>query len=283
MIDEVILQRLVDGELDDAQTRQLLNQAQQSPPSHEAWKKLAVAYAENQMLQRGFQSFDDAMTVPAETQKSNTPRRSNSGRSSLILTARPVISAGDVDYRSIGWPMAAAACLVIAMVVGYQQMVLRTDTTAADATAANTPGNLPPTIERGLAELPSDDPKTNVAAGDLHDFNRQSLLALKPDHHLQPDQLPRGIGQSSLQQIPLYNVRRFAPQQLTGLQNSDASKWHAWFDNVMPGSGFDDQTKSDYRNAGLLVDQDIEILSGRLEDGRTYMVPYRSVRLSAGQ
>ena len=51
----------------------------------------------------------------------------------------------------------------------------------------------------------------------------------------------------------------------------------------MPGSEITDQMAADYEKAGLEVDQDIEFLSGRLDDGRGYLIPYRTVRFTPGQ
>lgn len=282
MIDEITLQRLVDGELDDAQTRRVLRQAQDAPPSQQAWKKLAVAYAENQLLQRGFARLESAAAGERSTSVADPRSRSIAAPSAAISPSTPrrqasAISAAHADFRSLWWPIATAVCLLVAMVTGYQQLDRNyravITTTSPNPALAN---------HRRLLDGTSNTANTNNGTDELHDFNRQSLLALKPDHHLPADQLPHEIRQTLQQQIPLYDARRFTPPQLTDL-TSNASNWQTWFNNVMPEGGINDQMRSDFRNAGLLIDQDIDILSGRLEDGRAFMVPYRSVRLSAGQ
>lgn len=279
MIDEITLQRLVDGELDDTQIRQLLHQAEHGQHSLQTWKQLAVAYVENQMLQNSLQAFDNAVDNaidPAKT-SADAGEVQPSFRSSDVRAKHTATPVGRFSPRSVWVPMAIAACLLIALGVGLNQLASTKFFTHSThlATAGSTIA--------GQSQATDAPIESRVTPDDVHDFNRQSLMALKPDRYLQSDQLPTGISQSSRQQIPMYNMRRFAPQQLSGLRSHDASSRQALFAQIMPGDPINDQLKSDYQNAGLMVDQEIEILSGHLDDGRSYMIPYRSVRFLAGQ
>jgi hypothetical protein len=263
MIDDLILQRLIDGELEDDQIRQLLRQADEASPDASDWKQLAVAFAENQMFRRGFHGFHDAMVQTGI--ENGIHDHSAFGDKALFNTTHQATDA-ELNNPSFWWTLAIAACVMITTAIGYQQRHAIYRTFGIQV------------AERQVVEHQTTAP----AAQALQDFSRTSLLTIKPDGHLEVDRLPRGLKQISGQPIPLYNARRFPPQKLAGLRSNDAATRQAFIDQIMPTESINDQTKSDYQNAGVMVDQDIEFLSGQLDDGRVYVIPYRSVKFTAG-
>lgn len=265
MIDEHTLQKLVDGELDSDQVRSLLRDADlaggDSDPGD--WKQMAVAFAENQLIQRSFGDFNLAL-------ESSSPIASDSDTEGPLLSRQR--TAADTGNRTL-WTAVLAASLLIATAVLYHNIV---SSNALDTT--------PPSFATATTSSPSD---AEVIPGDqqkpLLQFDQHTLASLAPDHQLNPDLLPATFGRKGQRQVPLYDAKRFDRRQLSQLRNEDRAAKRAWFDQVIPSGSVSDQMVADYEKAGMLVDQDIEFLSGRLDDGRSYMIPYRSVRFTPGQ
>lgn len=264
MIDEHTLQKLVDGELENDQIRSLLRAADQvgGDGDQTHWKQMAVAFAENQLIQRSFGEFNAALgSLPSSTE-------SNDSLSTSPARKKAAVGAGN----RAAWSFVLAASLLIAIALLLQNL-------ASNDATLTTPG----VAKSGIAN-PSD---TDVVSGDngkpLLPFDHRTLVAIAPDHQLNPDQLPSDFGRKGQRQVPLYDAKRFDRRQLNQLRSSDSAAKQAWFDQVVPTGSFNDQMVADYEKAGMLVDQEIEFLSGRLEDGRSYMIPYRSVRFTSGQ
>ena len=273
MIDENLLQKLVDGELSNEQIRSILRDADQadqncetSPSQRETftWKQVAVSFAENQMIQRAFSDFDSSMLMTDEAESlADSPREINSlGRPARTATGSLRTNS---SFRTM-WTFAAAASLLIGVSLFYQHF---SNSNKADMSSV-------------VASTNSMEPEDH-SAEPLLNFDRTTLLTLTPDHQLESSQLPASFGQKVRQQVPMFDAKRFDKRQLAGLRVNDQAARRAWVDEVMPASGVTDELMADYEKAGLMVDQDIEFLSGRLDDGRAYMIPYRTVRFSAGQ
>ena len=272
-MDELLLQKWVDGELSKDQVRNLLhdltqsdlsNLAGQSLPLNQtetAWKRVAVAFIENQIVEREFTDLDskfntigandpDTQNHEDDNQELNPLTRTNTSLKAGLGWSALALAASSLLYFSlIGQPLAEP-----------NQSEIATTVVGQDSPVSETNG-----------------------ADQLPNFDRRTLLTLAPDHHLQSTQLPASHSSKVSQQVPLYDAKRFDRRQLGGLRNRDGAARRAWVDQVMPTSGVTDQMVADYEKAGLMVNQNIEFLSGRLDDGRSYMIPYRTVRFSPGQ
>ena len=264
MIDAHTLQKLVDGELESEQIRSLLRDADQTggDGNQAHWKQMAVAFAENQLIQRSFGDFNSAVgSSPTSTDNAN------------ILSASPSRqkTAADAGNRAL-WTFVLAASLLIGTALLYQNFA------PSNATFTT------PSVAEANSSNPSDP---DASPGDnqksLLPFDQRTLLALSPDHQLNPELLPAAFGGKGQRKVPLYDAKRFDRHQLNQLRSNNSAAKRAWFDQVIPTGSFSDQMVADYEKAGMLVDQEIEFLSGRLDDGRPYMIPYRTVRFTSGQ
>ncbi len=267
MIDELLLQNLVDGELDDNQIRSLLKAADQVDPAASdsaMWKQIAVAFVENQMLQGGFADFDagQGWANPCDATASFDQRNT---------AKRPPTSGSKVsrNRNRVFWTLALAASLLVGVAFFHHQL---------------SPISMPQITPDSASAVANRLPNNGGSAGDrLPAFDHRTLMTLEPDHHLAASQLPKALREKVRQQVPLYNAKRFNKQQLNRLRDTDLTSRWAWVNQVMPGAEITDQMAADYEKAGLEVDQDIEFLSGRLDDGRGYLIPYRTVRFTPGQ
>ena len=271
MIDEILIQRLVDGELSNEEIRHILRDADQVDQTKSveqrssAWKQLAVAFAENQMVQRAFSDFDSGKSSADEAES-----KSADDTNITLIRQRHGKTALSAAQRKSGlrtmWTFAVAASLLIGVSFLYHHLNATYPTDQTSSVASN-----------DLAD------RSVETANPLLSFNRSTLLKLTPDHQLQSNQLPTSFSNKVDQQVPLFDAKRFDRRQLDGLRDNDPAARRAWVNEVMPAFGVTDQLVADYEKAGLIVDQDIEFLSGRLDDGRAYMIPFRTVRFSAGQ
>lgn len=93
-----------------------------------------------------------------------------------------------------------------------------------------------------------------------------SLAQLKPEYELELTDA-MGIGKSS---VPIYSARRL--NQLPEAQR-----------NAFAATGPSEQEIRRLRQSGYRLQQDVDYLSGRLKDGRTFVVPVQTINLSSGQ
>jgi len=261
MIDELLLQKLVDGELSNDQIRALLHDVDQSDQTSATWKQLAVAFTENQIIQREFSELDSGFLIAEETESKTANDNGSTLQQSAVAPATSPSSASRT-----WWTFALAASLLIGLSLLYQSSIRTNQADDSSSIATQDSGE----------SLPQE-------AGRLPNFDRTTLLTLRPDHQLESAELPASLSAKVRQQVPLYDANRFDKRQFNGLRTNDMAARRAWVSQVMPGSGVNEQMMADYEKAGMMVDQDIEFLSGRLDDGRAYMIPYRSVRFSTGQ
>ena len=279
MIDEPTLQKLVDGELNNQQIRSLLLDADNADNADiagngAAWKQIAVAYAENQMFERGFSEFDTAAVPQTQSQPSVDQTTGTVGR------PQP---KEETSFNRSGtfWKLALAAALLIGVSIAYQQSQRGADHSNVSKQGISKSGSSK--LGTSVANSDQQPPSQPEMPAKLQTFDHDTLLTLKPDLHLKSGLLPPEINDRIKQEVPLYNAKRFDRQQLSDLRGNDIEKQRALFDRLMPSSTINAGLSSDYKKAGLLVDQDIEFFSGRLDDGRAYMIPYRTVRMSSVQ
>jgi len=270
MIDERLLQKLVDGELTNDEIRELLRAADQAVGEEEnqhTWKQLAVAFVEDQLIQRSFADFDSTLESSLLSTEDAGAAADDNIKNTLPSVASSVENAGNNTV----WAMVLAAAVLITTAVLYENHL------------ENRQSVTTPTVASSTTNPAGSDGITGDNLQPLPQFDQRTLATLAPDRHLNPDQLPTAFSHKARPQVPLYDAKRFDRRQLNELRNNDVAARRAWVNQVMPNSGVTDQMIADYEKAGLMVNQDIEFLSGRLDDGRSYMIPYRTVKLSPGQ
>ena len=258
-LDELTLQRLVDGELSHDQVRQLLAEAEfGDDPTN--WKKIALAFAENQMFERAIgqnesTASDNSMVV-------ELPKRPVTGQESKTSPIR-----GSRSTSNSWWPAVLAASLLLALTVVYQ--ISEVSPKIDDNSVVHSS----PTVDS-----PSSVPDSRA----IESFDRRTLASYEPDHQLKAKDInAASIGKHN-SSIPLYDIGRLNPEQLANLRGDDRAAREAMFSRVLP-QGFSPEVVQQLQQSGGMVDQNLEFISGRLDDGRSYLIPYRTIRFLPGQ
>ena len=258
-MDELTLQRLVDNELSHDQVRQLLAEAEFGDDATK-WKQIALAFTENQMFERAF-CWDEVETISeisSIAEISTVIERSAPQR-------RRGYSAGPAPKP--WWGVALAVSLLLVTAVAYQGSNLSPK--VDDSLLVTTP----PTVD-----LPATVPDSRA----IKSFDRTTLASYEPDHQLETKNIDSAsIGKHS-SPIPLYDIGRLSPEQLANLRGDDRAAREAMFSQVLPKS-FSPELVQQLQQSGGMVDQNLEFISGRLDDGRSYVIPYRTIRFLPGQ
>ena len=256
-LDELTLQRLVDSELSNEQIRQLLAEVEfgDDPTS---WKKIALAFTENQIFERAFEQDESAQAVgdmPASNEDATVVERPESSK--FEETAR----------HNSWWVAALAVSLLLAITVAYQL------------------SNTAPKVDNDLlVQAPStiDPPAVAVESEPIKSFDRVTLASYEPDHQLKVQDIDSASIGKHNSSIPLYDIGRLNPEQLANLRGDDRAAREAMFAQVLPKS-FSPEVVQQLQQSGGMVDQNLEFISGRLDDGRSYVIPYRTIRFHPGQ
>lgn len=256
-LDELTLQRLVDSELSHEQVRQLLAQAEfgDDPTS---WKKIAVAFTENQMFERAFHQKESARAVGDMSTVSDV---------STVVKQPERSEIDDVTYQNSWWAAALAVSLLLTMAVVYQI------------------SNTPPKVGNDLLSHSSsttDPPAVLVEPKPIESFDRMTLASYEPDHQLRAGDIDSATVGKHDSSIPLYDIGRLNPEQLANLRGDDRAAREAMFAQVLPKS-FSPEVAKQLRQSGGMIDKNLEFISGRLDDGRSYVIPYRTIRFLPGQ
>jgi hypothetical protein len=167
-------------------------------------------------------------------------------QSETAAKATPVRTPASVSFPS--W-LALAAGLLLAAGIGFY---------------AGSSGSIDRRIDDATSGLVAveDSPE----AKNLMSKPKELTLAdLKPEYELELTDA-MGVGKSS---VPLYSARRL--NQLPQSQQS-----------VFAG-GPSNQQLNQWRQSGYQLQQNVDYLSGRLKDGRSFVVPVQTINVSAGQ
>jgi hypothetical protein len=257
-LDELNLQRLVDNELSVEQIRQALAEAELSDDALN-WKKIALAFAENQMFERSFLQNDSGQAVGAVTTLVN--------EETTVTRPPEHVEIKETIKQKSWWPAALAVSLLLLMTAVYQVSRDASETASKQVAPSVSSGN----------------PSSNVARTDsIKSFDRVTLASYEPDHQLAAQDVESPAIAKHNSSIPLYDVDRLNPQQLASLRGDDRSAREAMFAQVLPKS-FSPEVVQQLQQSGGMVDQSLEFISGRLEDGRSYVIPYRTIRFLPGQ
>jgi hypothetical protein len=266
-IDPLQLQRLVDGELDFQHVQQLLVEAETTP---EQWKEIAVGFVENQTWNQAFQSRGQ---IPAAQPSVETIKRElDSDTKQLSLSAATAVSPNDRSSHS-WWVMAAS--LLAAASIGYLISQIQTRDFSGSSVAQLTTGSSSHPDDPGS----NSDSKSNGGSELAANLDNQFIQAdpskiTQADYHLEVPLDEQNsfevAGQST--SVPLYQVDN--AQQLQQL-NLIARQRHT---PAISAEMLKRLTGSGYRMV-----QEVDYVSGRLEDGRSFVVPVRTIRFAVGQ
>lgn len=260
-LDELTLQRLVDSELSHEQVRQLLAQAEFSDDSTN-WKKIALAFTENQLFERAFEQSDSAQTVGDV---------SAIGESSMVVERIERSKIDDASHPNSWWATALAVSLLLTTAVLYQ--ISNTSPKVGNDLASHSPSTVDPSA---VVVEPNVEPKP------IESFDRMTLASYEPDHQLRAADIDSATIGKHGSSIPLYDIGRLNPEQLANLRGDDRAARAAMFAQVLPKS-FSPKVVQQLQQSGGMIDQNLEFISGRLDDGRSYVIPYRTIRFLPGQ
>lgn len=253
------LQRLVDAELNDDQLREVLASAEDNP---ELWKQIALAFTEDQMWNKSFTSLlESGVSKTAPSEISDEADREHFS----VSLPEPNLNASSLEQnhrttRSHGgrWmAVATAAALVLTLTaIGLQQ-----------------PRTNSPSVAQPEVVTSDVDPGSKA----IEQFNPTMLAMHEPDHVVDVS-----IDGDAIKDVPLYDVRRFRQNPLSGFSGNDLAKKQAAFEKMLPVS-LTAEKRSHFERSGGMLDERLEFISGRLDDGRSYVIPHRTIRFLPGQ
>lgn len=251
-LDELTLQRLVDSELSHEQVRQLLAEVEFGDDPTK-WKTIALAFTENQMFERAIGQDCLAQTAGGVSTFSEL---------SSVERSKPEV----VDHPNSWWAAALAASLLLAVAVAYQI------------------GTSSPKVDKEQFVQSSSTVDSPVVEGpkSIESFDRTTLASYEPDHQLETKNIVSASMGKHNNSIPLYDIGRLNPEQLANLRGDDRAAREAMFSRVLPRS-LSPELVQQLQQSGGMVDQNLEFISGRLDDGRSYLIPYRTIRFLPGQ
>lgn len=249
------MQRLVDGELSAEEIRALFGIAEQNP---EHWRMIACAFAEDQLFAKQFESLtahiDTKPVRPAKSTKAIVRPTSSPTRSP---SKPPIKTATQSMPLMKRW--AIAASLAVAGIVGY---MVGSDGPIAKA----------PVSTNMIAEYDSQ--------GDSGSDSKIAQTPAMTSVDLQPEcsiELLTPDGESVDGEVDLYRYNDLYQFVENG---SDDRK--VTLNNLMPPSGFSAEARQRLSQSGYEINESTNYMSGRLQDGRQFVVPVRSIRFDQG-
>ena len=248
--DSLQIQRLVDGECDEAELRSMLIETEKQP---DGWKKIATAFVEDKFWQTQFQQFGTSCSgsqaaplSPGEERLPSTVRTQTSSETSF----------NRFYPRSIRW-LTLAASLMLAGMFGYLLGTSPLETATEMGLAAGHHETTPEPVAE-LASSTAQTPKITPAI-------------LKPDYHLQlPESTEDANGVAFESEIPLYYVQ--SPEQLNQIEEPEHDRFQLAPEQLVQ-----------LADRGIQMRQDLNFISGNLKDGRSFMIPVRTINFSPGQ
>ena len=300
-IDPITLQRLVDGELDLPQVQQLIKEIDVSP---DQWRDIATAMIEDRLWQQAVRVQDPANGVSSDGDLAaamlsaietnpvtlwddeNRPARENMSydsqtrdHSANSLSQKSKSPTTQAPPARTNW-MLIAASLFVAVGFGYvvggplnfgnsnaglaltENEALTPPTGSADFIAENSASNRSsiddPTLANGRIPPHRVDPNQSKITPAVY----------QPDYHLQvPDdnQLLSTENVGPVDPVPLFAVRN--ADQLRRFQQQQRDHWKLSTELM--------QRMSD---RGFRMQQDIEFITGKVNDDHSFVVPIRTIR-----
>jgi len=245
MIDELELQRCVDGELTDHERSELLTRLHQQG-SAESWKNLALSFMEHQVFSKVFaedagddelKSFQLARPAPSV---SEVPRQSRTAPHWMHRQVRPWFSI--------------AASLLVGMIVGVGGHFMMDANNDSEQNLTTLDPNLPQQLMTTESWLP-DSP-----AG----LTRHLPPAHSPVMNVHLTGMGNQPGRSVA--VPVYS-----PEQWQSIQNQQRQSRDA---TTVPES-----VLQSLESQGMTVDHQRHWYRARLNDGREILIPTETMRV----
>ncbi|MEM7453587.1 MAG: hypothetical protein AAF456_04450 [Planctomycetota bacterium] len=236
-LEQLHLQRLIDGRLDDREISEIVRDAQDHP---ELWQQIGSAFVEDRVFRTAIGLFGEEPlqnSSPVELAKKSDP------------------PAAQTNRLRAGSALAIAASLLVALTAGLVAGWYMNRGTNETRLAAPSP-------ENRADEMLADNSPDNDQLTATPQMNQ--VVDVQPDYHLQ---LQNADGNEMLtSEVPLYTF-------------NNAKRIGYTFDqNNLP-----DEAYSIAVNSGYGLDERIDYMSGVLSDGRRFIVPIRTLKLSHGQ
>lgn len=248
---QMTLQRLVDGELDMPDIEAILAAAENDSRQ---WRSIACAFVEDQLFAKQFANLagecDVAVVKPIEqplvkaTLKPATVETHNAYSNSSLL-------------RQLTFVASIAVAGLIGFLIAGDNGFGFGFSKPSNFSNVNSP-------DIASTELPQPD------TGNLTPAN------LEPEFQLElltPD------GESIDGEVDLYRYGDL--RQLVDVDESQPAGRKV-FENVMPKSQLSDRDRLRMSRSGYAINESTDYVSGRLQDGRQFVVPVRSVRFDRG-
>ncbi len=257
-LDPILLQRLVDGELDLDQLRELLSSADANPA---CWKEIATAMVEDRLWQSSVRESLSNTELPLELATETLDAKLPS-----ITTDLPLRNGGSGNGSRFTTMFWIAASIFLASVLGYMlggyANPVNYLATGPDNPGVDRPETVGPT-ENSAARLAQVAPQTEANP----QTPQITPAVYEPDYHLELPDSGRWMNVADagpLDPVPLYEIgnrdqlRQFQQQQ----QNQSVSP----------------ELVQRFIDAGYDMQQEIEFISGSMEQDQRFIVPVRTIR-----
>ena len=249
-IDPLQLQRLVDGELDDKQVQRILIDAK-AEPDH--WRDIAVGFVESQTWSRAFMD-EGAENVDPVFASINSAGSMKPADSIESVSSKPTDSH---HSSSFSW-LVMAASLLAAATIGYMVNQIQNRNLPTVPIADND--------NQAITEpLIADNSVNNVQP-------KMTPADYRPaDYHLEVPEEHLGdlVSAGPVPPVPLYTVNN--AEQLNQFSQQRTPP-------ALPPEVLEQLSGSGYQ-----MEQAVSFISGRLDDGRSFVVPVRTIEFVPGQ
>lgn len=265
-IDPILLQRLIDGELELNQVQQLVKEADLSSVQ---WREIAVAMIEDRIWQSTFSASRDNVdsivnaarpTIPSPEREPVAPiKPSNERGTSKSGSADSGTFDGD-RWQSSSFRYLLAASLLLAVGIGYLIHGMLDSSSLNRGQSIAIP-NDPIPLDPGSA-IASNSPSIGSNPGSMitQTSYRPQYHVEMPSERLLPDQ---NIG--PVDPVPLYSVR-------------NSSDFRA-FQQRQAKTAIDPELVKRLSESGFRMQEDIEFISGNVNDDESFIIPIRTIRI----
>ncbi|MFK7768671.1 MAG: hypothetical protein AB8B55_15735 [Mariniblastus sp.] len=265
-IDPLQLQRLVDGELDNQQIQELLREAETESGQ---WREIATGFVENQIWNRAFQAKNPSSGDASSSKIIVEPQSKTSVRSSL--DQHPDHLSGRTAFS---WWVVAAS-LLTAVTIGYMANQIQNrdlpNTLVENKSPVPVESHDDLDLKNGLADnLPPRNTAPRNAVPNL-DQPKMTPASLQAPYHLEVPQDSQQFGQLANESttVPLFNISN--QEQLDQLRQQKREP-------VIPP-----RLLKRLQGSGYQMQENVKYISGKLSDGRSFVVPVRTIRVVPGQ
>lgn len=262
--DAITLQRLIDGELDLEQVQGLLQVAEADP---ESWKTIAVAMIEDQLWERSMRQHMAVLKLDETLPSTDAPQAPKDATQTDPQIPSTNAKTGPVLGGSFKFPNRwfMAAILIASIGIGFVLAQLFGQSGGANLSRmANTSAKQASHAAAYLAANLSapTQPKSTVSA----------VAEYKPEFHLE---FPSGsqlseAGVGPRNPVPVFRVSN--ADQLRQYRQKQEQR------QPVPREFYQQLQREGYQ-----VEENIEFVSGNLDNQRSFIVPVRRVRLLPGQ